>query len=203
MTKEKLDVIGRELLFDGFNRLTRLIFKYRRHNGDWSEEIEREVFERGLAAAVLPYDPERDAVVLIEQFRPGAYLMGEDAWQLEPVAGLCDDGEDPETTVKREAIEEAGCELGELVHVCDYLVSPGCVDEKVVVYCGRVDAGSVAETAGKPEEDEETKIYVIDFETCMQQLKNGEFGYALTIISLQWLALNRAELRKSWGYGTD
>jgi ADP-ribose pyrophosphatase len=119
VTNSRLEIFNRELLFDGFNRLTKLVYRYRRHNGKWSGAVEREIFERGPAAVVLPCDPNHDPVVMVEQFRPGAYLGGENAWQLEPIAGICDDGESQEETVQREVVEEAGCVLGELVSTCD------------------------------------------------------------------------------------
>ena len=74
---------------------------YRKCNGDWSVPLEREIFQRGPAAAILPYDPVRDAIVMVEQFRPDALLSGENPWQVEPIAGICDVGETPEATVRR------------------------------------------------------------------------------------------------------
>jgi ADP-ribose pyrophosphatase len=198
MTNSKLEILNRELLFDGFNRLTKLVYRYRRHNGEWSGAVEREIFERAPAAAVLPFDPAQDAVVMVEQFRPGAYLSGESAWQLEPIAGICDNGEVPEETAQREAIEEAGCTLGELVPICDYIASPGCVNEKVSVFCAKVDISTVPNWGGNVVEHEETKVHIVDFKTCMRYLNEGNFGYALTIIALQWLALNRDALREDW-----
>ena len=198
ITNSKLEILNRGLLFDGFNRLTKLVYRYRKHNGEWSSAVEREIFERSPAAAVLPYDPIQDAVVMVEQFRPGAYLGSENAWQLEPIAGICDEGETPEETVRREAIEEAGCALGELVSICDYMVSPGCVNETVAVFCAKVDASAVANRGGNAMEHEETEVQIVDFNTCMQCLNEGKFGYALTIIALQWLALHREALRENW-----
>lgn len=160
--------------------------------------MDREVFERGTAAAVLPYDPVQDKVLMIEQFRPGAYLADDNAWQLEPVAGLCDPGETPEMTARREAIEEAKCDVTTMVSICDYHVSPGCVNELVSLYCGKADLSSPALIAGEAAEDEETEIHVLDFARVMESLQKGEFRYALTIIALQWLAMHRDELRAAW-----
>ncbi len=194
----KIRILDQEILYDGFNKLSRLLYRYRRANGAWSDPVEREIFRRGPAAAVLPYDPVRDRLVLIEQFRPGAYLAGTDAWQLEPVAGICEPGEAPEETLRREALEEAGCKVDALVPIVSYHVSPGCVDETVSVYCGRTDASDVASVAGDPGEQEETRVHVLDFGEALENLNAGAYGYALTIISLQWLALNRQDLRKRW-----
>lgn len=198
MTRSRLQVLAQDTLFSGFNRLSRLVYRYRRHDGDWSPPVEREVFRRGPAAAVLPYDPVRDTVVLLEQFRPGAHLSGHDAWQLEPVAGIRQRDETAENVARREAVEEAGCTVLDLVPVCTYLVSPGCVDEAVDVFCGRTDSNTVAKLAGEASEHEDIKVHVLAFDDVRGGLAEGRFGYALTIISLQWLALNRDRLRAVW-----
>ena len=104
----------------------------------------------------------------------------------------------PQINGDREAIEEAGCALGELVSICDYMVSPGCVNETVAVFCAKVDASAVANRGGNAMEHEETEVQIVDFNTCMQSLNEGKFGYALTIIALQWLALHREVLRENW-----
>ena len=198
MSEDRVKILNQDVLFDGFNRLTRLVYRYRRIDGAWSDPVEREIFRRGPAAAVLPYDPVRDAVVMVEQFRPGAHLSGDDGWQLEPVAGICETGESPEATVHREALEEAGCRLGRLKPVCTYHVSPGCVEERVSVFCGEVDASGVATRAGDPSEQEETRVQVLAFDDAVRCLSAGRFKYALTILSLQWLALHREALRAEW-----
>ena len=140
MGYDRHEILDRSVLYDGFNRLTRLLYRYRKCDGDWSTPLEREIFQRGPAAAILPYDPVRDTIVMVEQFRPGALLSGENPWQVEPIAGICDVGETPEATVRREAMEEAGCTLAHIVPACAYLVSPGCVDEKVSVFCSSATA---------------------------------------------------------------
>ena len=198
MGYDRHEILDRSVLYDGFNRLTRLLYRYRKCDGDWSAPLEREIFQRGPAAAILPYDPVRDAIVMVEQFRPGALLSGENPWQVEPIAGICDVGETPEATVRREAMEEAGCTLGHIVPACAYLVSPGCVDEKVHVFCGSVDSSTIGTLGGMETENEETIVHVLDFATCLEGLRKQRFSYALTILALQWLTLHREELRQTW-----
>jgi ADP-ribose pyrophosphatase len=131
---------------------------------------------------------------MVEQFRPRAYLSNENAWQLEPITGICDADEVPEETVRREAIEEAGCALGILVPICKYIASPGCVNEKSPYFARKLTFNSRSNV----DEHEETKVYIVDFKTCMQCLNEGKFGYALTITALQWLVLHREALREDW-----
>jgi ADP-ribose pyrophosphatase len=191
-------IIQRETLYVGFNRLTELTYQYRRLNGEWSENVTREIFERRAAAAVLPYDPLNDSVVLVRQFRPGALMAGSSGWELEPVAGLCDNGELPMNTVRREAMEEAGCQIDKLEKICSYNVSPGCVREPVSVFCGCVDSRSVLTVGGTASEHEETEVFVMPFDEFQSDLLCGKFTYALTIIAAQWLILNRDRLREKW-----
>ena len=193
-----VELIADDIAFEGFNRLHLVRLRHRRHDGFWSREIEREVFERANAAALLPYDPVLDRVVLVEQFRPGPFMAGLTCWQLEPVAGVIRPGEDPLAVARREAHEEAGCDIIAVEPICTYTVSPGYATETVVAYCGRVDAAALGGVHGIGEEDEDTRAHVLGFDEAMARLASGELQFALTVICLQWLALNRARLRALW-----
>ena len=97
--------LRRERVFDGFFAVDRVTFQHREFAGGWSEPFQREVFERGDAVGVLPYDPRADAFILIEQFRAGASRDAESPWMLELVAGIVEEGEEDEAVVRREAME--------------------------------------------------------------------------------------------------
>jgi len=125
MTNDDFQLIEKTTSFQGYFRIERYRFRHKLFAGGWSGEISREVFERGHAVAVLPYDPERDAVLLIEQFRIGALAGGMPAWQIEVIAGIIDEGETPEAVARREAQEEARCEILDLLPIYHYLASPG------------------------------------------------------------------------------
>ncbi|MGH6960422.1 MAG: NUDIX domain-containing protein [Dongiaceae bacterium] len=193
---EKATVCGSYFRIDGYR------VRHRLFAGGWSEEIRREVFERGHAAAVLPYDPEADTVVLIEQFRIGAVAAGMPAWQTEIVAGIIDQGESGEVVAHREAREEAGCEIRDLVPIAHYLVSPGGASESVRLYCGRVDSRGLGGIHGLPDEHEDIRVDVVPFGEAREQLLAGKIGNAVTIIALQWLLLNRDALRQRWRIGS-
>ncbi|MGH6961254.1 MAG: NUDIX domain-containing protein, partial [Dongiaceae bacterium] len=115
MTNQDFQLIEKSTPFQGYFRIDLYRFRHRLFAGGWSGEVRREVFERGHAVVVLPYDPERDAVVMIEQFRIGAAAAGMPMWQLEMIAGIIDEGETPEAVARREAREEARCEILDLV----------------------------------------------------------------------------------------
>ena len=194
------DVEIREKLaaFEGYFRVDRYRLRHRLHAGGWSAEMAREVFERGHAAAVVPYDPIRDEVVLIEQFRVGAYAAGWSPWLTEVIAGIIDPGETPEQVVRREAREDACLELGALERIANYLSSPGGASEAVVLFCGRVDATRAGGIHGHQGEDEDILVRVHPFAAIQEMLRTASVSNAVTLIALQWLALNRDGLRERW-----
>lgn len=198
MDHADFEIIEKSPAYQGYFRIDRYRFRHRLFAGGWSGEIKREVFERGHAVGVLAYDPERDAVILIEQFRIGAVAAGVPAWQSEVIAGIIDEGETPEAVAHREAQEEAGCTIRDLVRICHYLVSPGGSSETVQLYCGRVDSTGVGGIHGLPEEHEDIRVEVVPFGEARERLLAGRFGNAPTIIALQWLILNRDMLRARW-----
>ncbi|NMR84002.1 NUDIX domain-containing protein, partial [Vibrio parahaemolyticus] len=115
-TSRDVKVISKETLFEGFFKMVKYRFQHRLFAGGWSGVVEREMFERGHAAAMLPYDPKTDQVVIIEQIRIGA-LEHEHPWQLEIVAGMIDRDESAEAVIRREAVEEAGIQVGRVIPV--------------------------------------------------------------------------------------
>lgn len=152
-------------------------------------EMTREVFERGTAAAVLAYDPNADKLILVEQFRSGA-MHEENPWLVELIAGIVEEDEAAKDVVAREAIEEAGCELSNIQQIAHYLASPGGSTESVTVFIATCDSSRVAEYAGLEHEQEDIKVHVVDREVLMQQMRAGQINNAMTLIALQWLALN-------------
>lgn len=198
MTQQDVEILEKVEAFKGYFRVDRYRLRHRLFSGGWSPEITREVFERGHAAAVLPYDPVRDEVVLIEQFRIGAYAAGRPPWLQEIVAGIIEEGEPAENVVRREAVEEAGCEIGDLVPITDYLVSPGGTSECISVFCGRVDSRGKGGIHGIASEHEDIRVVVKSFADVEKMLRVRQIDNATALISLQWLALNREDLRRRW-----
>jgi ADP-ribose pyrophosphatase len=195
---DRVRLINDSVVFSGFNRLRKLRLRYRKHDGAWSNVIERELFERHDAVVVLPYDPVRDQIVFVEQFRLGAFAAGQDSWQLEPIGGLLETGSDVEAALRREAQEEAGCTIGAIEPIGRMLVSPGCCTELVHSFCGQVDASALGGTHGCAQEDEDTLVHVLDFATAERMMAEGAFQYMVTACCMFWLATNRDRLRRLW-----
>ncbi|MDF5669379.1 ADP-ribose diphosphatase [Vibrio parahaemolyticus] len=198
-TSRDVEIISKESVFEGFFKMVKYRFKHKLFAGGWSDVVEREMFERGHAAAMLPYDPKTDQVVIIEQIRIGA-LEHEHPWQLEIVAGMIDRAESAEEVIRREAEEEAGITVGRMASVTSYYPSSGGCSEKLDVFVGEVDASKAHGIHGLDYEDEDIRVHVLSREQAYQWVKDGRFENGASIIALQWLQLNHQELRSQWGY---
>ncbi|WP_273993623.1 ADP-ribose diphosphatase [Vibrio parahaemolyticus] len=198
-TSRDVEIISKESVFEGFFKMVKYRFKHKLFAGGWSDVVEREMFERGHAAAMLPYDPKTDQVVIIEQIRIGA-LEHEHPWQLEIVAGMIDRDESAEGVIRREAEEEAGITVGRVASVTSYYPSSGGCSEKLDVFVGEVDASKAHGIHGLDYEDEDIRVHVLSREQAYQWVKDGIFENGASIIALQWLQLNHQELRSQWGY---
>lgn len=174
--------------------------RHRRFDGEMSAPILRAAFTSGDAVTVLPYDPVRGAVLLIEQFRAGPLARRDPRpWCLEAVAGRCDPMEAPEQTARREAREEAELELGRLERVAGYYPSPGIMAEYIIGYVGEADLGGAGGNHGLAAEQEDIRAIVLPLEEALAAVASGEVNNAPLLLSLQWLEKHRARLSAEWG----
>ena len=171
--------------------------RFPKFSGGMSAPVSRAAFIGGDAVTVLPYDPVRDRVLLIEQFRFGPHVRHDPRpWLLEPIAGRIDLGEAPEDTARREAVEEARLTIGDLHEIGRYYPSPGTLAEYLISYVGIADlSDGAAVIAGEETEAEDIKGHLVSFETLMDLVASGEAANAPLILSAQWIALNRESLR--------
>lgn len=181
----------------GFFGLDVLTLAHRRFDGAMSPEITREIFVSGDAVTVLPYDPARDRVLLVEQFRAGPLGRGDPMpWQLEAIAGRIDPGETPQDAARREAREEAGLELGRLEFVAEYYPSPGAVTEYIYSYVAICELpDGVAGVFGAEDEAEDIKGHLLSFDALMAAVAGGEVANAPMILTALWLQRERRRLR--------
>jgi len=185
----------------GFFGLEVLTLTHARFDGTTSPPITREVFLSGDAVTVLPYDPVRDRVLLIEQMRVGPLGRGDPLpWQLEVIAGRIDPGETPEDAARREAVEEARLQLGDLLKVAEYYPTPGAVAEYLYSYVALCDLpDGVAGVFGAAEEAEDIRGLVLSFDALLAALAEGEITNAPLILSVLWLQRERDRLRNVKG----
>jgi ADP-ribose pyrophosphatase len=196
-----LEIIARDTAFKRFLSVDVVHFRHRLYSGAWSGERVYDVVRHGGAVAILLYDPDRDAVVLVEQFRLPPLLAGFSPWIVEVVAGLLDHaGEGAEEVARRESVEEAGVEvIGELIPIQRYLPTPGNSEEIVALFCGRVDSSGAAGVHGLPEEHEDIKVVVRTVAQLEAMVDAGQIETGHTLIALYWLLRHRGELRRKWG----
>ena len=198
MMDYKLNIIHTETLTDGFLPVKRYRLDHSLFSGGNSDELVRERVEGYRAASLLPYDPVRDEVVLIEQFRIGAIEDTAGAWILEVVGGIIEGTDTPEDVASREAMEEAGCQVDELITICEFMVSPGTSSERIHLFCGRVDSSKAEGIHGLKHEGEDIRVVVMSAEDAIAGIGSGKINSTASIIALQWLALNRDDLHRRW-----
>lgn len=198
MDRKDVEIVSTETCHSGFFRLERVHLRHRRFDGDWSQVFTREILRPPGAVAALPYDPAADKVVLVEQFRLGAYLSGQQSWLVEVIGGMLDHDEPPEAVARREAMEEAGLEVTAAVPIMAYFPTPGTTSELVHMFCVRVDSAGAGGIHGLAVENEDIRTLVVAVDEALAMLGDGRIANAHTIIALQWLALNRERLRKAW-----
>ncbi|MBF9060694.1 NUDIX domain-containing protein [Rhodobacterales bacterium HKCCSP123] len=197
--RDAVELIAHRHPYTKFFTVEELAIRHRQFDGTISGVQERAVFRVADAVTVLPYDPLRDRILLIEQVRFGAYVHGDPhPWLLEPVAGMIDAGETPEEAARRETAEEAGLMLGDLHPVGRYYPSPGGVAQVLTSYVGIADLpDEVTGVGGHDAEGEDILSHVVDWQTALAMLEGGDMANAPLILSFQWLVMNRDRLRAS------
>ncbi|RDV27974.1 ADP-ribose diphosphatase [Alteromonas aestuariivivens] len=205
MSKEKPSFTSKDVeimnvlpLYDGFFKMVHYEFRHKLFAGGWSDLVRREIFERGHAVAVLPYDPIRQEFVLIEQVRIGALATSEYPWLMEVVAGIIDEGETEESVCHREAMEEAGITLTHLTKATSYLASPGGTTERIHIYVACTDATQAEGIHGLDYESEDIRVHRVSEDEALQWLESGRIDNAATIIALQWFFMHKQRLMEQW-----
>ncbi len=194
----KWSIINKQKLYNGFYKLSAVQLQHELFAGGQSKILRRELIDRGQAVAVLPYDPISDEIVLIEQFRIGAGGAENDPWVIEVIAGYKESGELTEEVVHREAYEEAGCRVTDLLPMFKYYSSPGGSNEQIQIFLGRTQSSHINGIHGLDEEGEDIKVHVISSQQAFDWLDSGKIDSAAPIIALQWFRLNYQRIRKNW-----
>lgn len=197
LTQQDVDVQGETDAYTGFHRFRVIRLRHRRFDGDWSAPLTRELFVPRDAVGVLLYDPQRASVVLVEQFRIGCYREA-NPWALEIVAGIIEEGEQPEDVALRESVEEAGCEITSLLKITRYFSSPGNNSEQLHLFAGRVDSTKARPFAGLADEHEDIRVHVLPLVDAVALLAAGKIVNSHAIIALQWLQLNQTQVDTAW-----
>ncbi|POO53145.1 NUDIX domain-containing protein [Agrobacterium rosae] len=191
--EDRVRLVSKETVWKRFVHLQTLVFEQKMPDGRVIR-IDREVHDHGSAAAILLFDPNKNAVVLVRQFRPAAFVNGDPSFMLEVPAGLIDDDQ-PDEAIRREAMEETGYAVNEVRYLFQSYASPGTLTEKVGLFYARVDLGEKAGLGGGlATEGEDIDVLSIPLDQAFGMISTGEITDAKTIILLQWAMLNRAQL---------
>jgi len=195
----KVEVLNINKVCEGFLKLKRFNLRHTLFAGGMSPAITRELVDSYRAAAVLLYDPFIDSIVLIEQFRIGAMGHPGGCWVLEVIGGIIEGDEPADSVARREAMEEAGCEILDLLPICEFMVSPGYTTERIQLFCGRVDASGAGGIHGLDHEGEDIRVEVLTAGEAVGELYGGRINSTSSIIAMQWFVANRQRLREQWG----
>ncbi|WP_425405387.1 NUDIX domain-containing protein [Hwanghaeella sp.] len=194
-----VEITSRERAFDGFFKMDVFTLRFELFRGGMSPEIEREVLIMNQSICCLPYDPVRDEVVLVEQFRTGPFAAGEERpWMLEAPAGFMEAGEDATQTATREVHEEAGCAVTALDYTGPFYTSQGALSERTHVFIGRAETAGVGGIHGVESEGENIRVSVFSFDAAAALMNEGKIRSAFGVVPLLWLSRHRERLRREW-----
>jgi nudix-type nucleoside diphosphatase (YffH/AdpP family) len=186
---DRIRVKNVRLLSDDHHVLKATTYEWRRSNGEW-QTLERETYDRGNAAALLPYNLAQRSVLLVRQFRYAAYVNGYDGLLIEAVAGVLDD-ETPELRIRAEAEEETGYRLGEIKKVFEAFMSPGSVTEKLHFFVAEYQPDMrIGNGGGIASEGEDIEVLELPIDQAMNMIADGRIADAKTIMLLQYAAMN-------------
>ncbi|MFW1851783.1 NUDIX domain-containing protein [Acinetobacter guillouiae] len=187
-THNDVEIQSREYAFKGFVQVEKVSLRHRLFNQtEYTSAIQRELIRRKEAAGVLIYNDQQQKFALIEQFRVGAIDDEISPWQLEIIAGVLDGDESPESCIRRESIEESGCELNQIKHLFSFYPSAGACDEIFHLYVAQAALPAEGGVFGMPDEGENIQLHIIDYSDLSLLLKSNRLKNAPVIIALQWL----------------
>lgn len=192
-----VEVVAAERAYTGFLSVDHYELRVPRFDGSVAS-LRRELLERGTAVCILPYDPRSDRVLLIRQFLIGSFVAGRAPRPLQVIAGMVDEGEDDEAAARREAMEEAACEMRRVIRAQSFLPTPGGSSERVVAFVGEADLATAGGVHGAAAEDEDIRVEVFDAAEAIARLDAGQIESAPAVIVLSWFARHRERLRREW-----
>lgn len=193
--KKDVEITQREYLYQGFIQVEKISLRHQLFNqADYTATIQRELIRRKEAAGVLIYNDQQQRFALIEQFRVGAINDPVSPWQLEIIAGVLDGDESPESCIRRESIEESGCEIQDLEHLFSFYPSAGACDEIFHLYVAQAELPEQGGVFGMPDEGENIQLHIVQYQDLNQLLSSSRLRNAPVIMALQWLKQHVAQI---------
>lgn len=189
---EHCQVLEHDVLYSGFLQVEKLKIRHQAFNQTESIEIQRELIHRPHAAGALLYNDQQQRFLLIEQFRAGAIRDEYSPWQLEIIAGVLDGNESPESCIRRECLEEAGCQVTQLQHIFTFYPSAGACSELFDLFVAQCEIPEVGQVFGMPDEGENILVHIFDYADLDSLLSSQRLRNAPVIMALQWLKMHIA-----------
>ncbi len=185
----KYKIINKKNLYSGFFKLKKLEFIHQKHDGSWTNRINREIFSGAHVSTLLPYDPVRKEIVLIQQFRAGVISRYDNDYLYEIVAGIIDKNESPEETAIRECLEETGCNVNKIAQIHSYFPAPGSSESYYHLFLGEINSFEGERVMGLESENENILVKSYKVDQVRNMLKKKKIKNGLTLIALQWFFL--------------
>ena len=186
----KFKILHKKNIYNGFFKMNEITLKYKKYDGSWSNKVKRELFGGAQVSCLLPYDPKKKEIILIQQFRPGTISKDVDNYLFEIVAGIIDQGENPEKAAKRECYEETGCKVKKLTPIQGYFPAPGSSESFYHLFLGEIDTFEGTRIMGLENENEDIFVKSYKIKEIKEKMINGKILNGVTLIALQWFFLN-------------
>lgn len=187
--KPNYKIINKKNLYSGFFSLNKYEFIHQKHDGNWTGKVEREIFGGAHVSTLLPFDPIKKEIILIQQFRAGVLSRYDEEYLYEIVAGIIDNNEKPEDTAKRECLEETGCKVKKILPIQNYFPAPGSSESYYHLFLGEIDSFEGERIRGLEKENENILVKAFKIEQVRKLLKDKKILNGLTLIALQWFFL--------------
>jgi len=187
--KPKYKIINKKNLYSGFFNLNKYQFIHQKHDGNWTNEVQREIFSGAHVSTLLPYDPIKKEIILIKQFRAGIISRYDNDYLYEIVAGIIDNNEKPKETARRECLEETGCEVNNIKTIQSYFPAPGSSESYYHLFLGEVNSFKGERIMGLKSENEDILVKAFKVDHVRKMLKKKQIINGLTLIALQWFFL--------------
>ena len=185
----KYQIINIRDLYSGFFKLKKLEFIHQKHDGSWTSKVDREIFSGAHVSTLLPFDPIKKEILLIQQFRAGVISRFDDDYLHEIVAGIIDENESPEETAIRECAEETGCKINKIIPIQNYFPAPGSSESFYHLFLGEINSFEGERIMGLESENENILVKSYKVEQVRNMLRQKEIINGLTLIALQWFFL--------------
>jgi len=183
-------IVETKVLSDNWYTLKKITFNYLKKDGTWQTQM-RESYDRGNGAVILLYNAKKKTVILTRQFRLPSYINGnDDGMMIECCAGMLDN-DNPEDTVRKEALEETGYQIQNVRKLFEAYMSPGAVTEILHFFVAEYNEHmKVAEGGGLDHEQEDIEVLELDFDDAYNKIASGDIKDAKTILLLQYAKIH-------------